>query len=163
IQCLAIEPQGRLLAVGSWGGDTTVSIWDLKTQRKLVSPKHDLANPKAVAFSPDGKYFVASGNGLKLWKIERSRDESGDEHQRLIFVVPQGEAQVWDAPAHKLLSRIGRPGEFKGPYIALSADGKLLAAPGEPRAMSIWDTSSRKLLFLFRAELSQIWSLAWSR
>jgi WD40 repeat protein len=67
-QSLAFSPDGRLLATGlspaSFAtGESSVSLWDVATQRLLAAtPVRPAGGVNAVDFSPDGQ-LVAAGNG----------------------------------------------------------------------------------------------------
>ncbi|KAK9458755.1 WD40-repeat-containing domain protein [Lipomyces oligophaga] len=61
ISCLAIDPRGKYLALGS--SDSLVSIWDLSEltcKKTLAKSAHPV---KSVAFSWDGAYLAVSADG----------------------------------------------------------------------------------------------------
>ncbi|HKD37436.1 MAG TPA: hypothetical protein VKB78_11565, partial [Pirellulales bacterium] len=132
---LAVSRDSRLIA---WvDNDRTVRLWDIAQAKPL-----DLKAPQmkqgwhGLAFDPAG---------------------------RLIFITEQGTAEAWDVAADKSAFRLGETGHFKAPHIALSPDGRWLAALAQPGAVEIWSTAERKLAYAFRPERSaSIWSLAWS-
>jgi serine/threonine protein kinase/WD40 repeat protein/tetratricopeptide (TPR) repeat protein len=71
IQSLAYSPDGRLLATGQYESTAhPVTIWDLATLQALPLADDELGGWAAgVAFSPDGKFFAASGQGLTIWRL----------------------------------------------------------------------------------------------
>lgn len=72
VLCIALSPNGRLLAFGG-EGDRTVHIWDIVTRKELAQLKGHLGNIYCFAFSPDGK-TLASGSAdttILLWDVSK--------------------------------------------------------------------------------------------
>ncbi|NQT19524.1 MAG: caspase family protein [Planctomycetes bacterium] len=68
---LALSPDGRLLAVGSYGG---ITVWDVNTQR-CVARLEPQGMVRSLAFSPDGRLLawgVVRG-GINLWDVSQQR------------------------------------------------------------------------------------------
>jgi WD40 repeat protein len=114
----ALSPDGRWLALGSWGG--TIRIWDNATGALTrVFLGHDGA-VNSLSWSPDGK-ALASGSSDRT-------------------------IRVWEAGSGKLLRVLGgHPGPVW--HVAWAADGRLLASHGwEPdRGLGpvyVWDTAT---------------------
>ena len=55
----------------------------------------------------------------------------------------------------------GEPGTFNAPHIALSPDGKWLAALTQPDSVAIWHVPTKSHVFSLRPEAGTVWSLAW--
>jgi WD40 repeat protein len=82
--------------------------------------------------------------------------------QRLAFVSNTGAAEIWDVASDKRLFQLGDKNRFHAPHIALNKDGTRFAGLLQSDVVSIWNTSDRKMLYSFRPEQSEVWSLAWS-
>jgi RNA polymerase sigma factor (sigma-70 family) len=112
---LAVSPDGKLLGCGA---SDRSCLLDLSTGKVL----HPLTGrPWGLAFTPDGKTFVASADASHL--------------------------RFWDVATGK--ERHEQPGNFGHSLLATSAspDGRLLAAADWPdRAVHVWDTSNGRLI-----------------
>jgi WD40 repeat protein/predicted Ser/Thr protein kinase len=66
---LAVSPNGRLLAAGTWPG--IVDVWDVDTGRKLHEVKGATALVTALDFSADGSLLVLSSRdgATRLWDV----------------------------------------------------------------------------------------------
>jgi WD40 repeat protein len=128
---LRFSPDGRVLVVT---GDSGLLLWDVATGRPLGWAPAGADRVNDAAFSADGKVLLTA----------RPADEPGrpppDQNRRLV--------QRWQAGTGKLLGEvtITEDGPLQG-HPALSADGRLLLAPGTPpRGATLWDTASGRLL-----------------
>ncbi|MEZ5327530.1 MAG: serine/threonine-protein kinase [Verrucomicrobiales bacterium] len=163
ISCLALSPDGRTLATGSW--DHSVSLWDLETRRHLNTLRGQSHEVWSVAFSQDGKSVIAGGKdgSLNTWPMETVAD--GDViqgHWRPMAISANGKQMA-------ALGRDARVGFFDlgtrqmthsielsslttqhwfGRAVAISADLRKLAHGGEDGRVSIWDTQSREITTL---------------
>ena len=102
IKSIACSADGKILAAGR--ADGTILLWDLNTRRVLpTSPLKYSGRLSKIMLSADGHLLVAGGDGkvVMLWDVIRGGDAS---------VFPVNSLPV-----------IGSP-------VALSSDGKLLAA-----------------------------------
>jgi WD40 repeat protein len=69
ISCIAISPNGQLLASCGW--DERVCLWEMATGKEILSVKDHSDSVSGVAFSPDGTKLASCGSdGLVLvWDI----------------------------------------------------------------------------------------------
>jgi WD40 repeat protein len=132
-QCLVFSPDGRRLAearityVNSNWDLGKVKIWDLATGREVltVKPGHEVL---AVAFSPDGKRLVSVS----------SRPDPGNGKRAT------EEVKIWDLADGKQISSFRGPAPFSNALLALSPDGKYLAASpwDDSRTVAVWDLAT---------------------
>ena len=79
----------------------------------------------------------------------------------IIYVASAGVAEVWDVENDRRINSFGKPGTFSAPHIAVSPNGKWLAALTQPDTVSVWNVPNGRHLFSMRPETGTIWSLAW--
>jgi serine/threonine protein kinase len=120
---LAFSPDGKRLAVGDFGG--TVSVWDVETRSRLRSYALD-TYPRALEFSPDGKWLLAG------WAWPR---QGGNE----------GWVRLWDArtlgEARSFVANT--PGSLTDLHAAtFSPDGKQLAVGTIAGEIRCWDPAT---------------------
>lgn len=101
VKLLAFSPDGRTMA--SSGYDKLVKLWDANTSREIRSFSGHPFPVEAVAFSPDGLQLVSSSMGaIKFWDLASGRE----------------------------LPSLSGGGFSNGYSLAISPDGRTLAAGG---------------------------------
>ena len=148
----------------------------------MTSTMHQVANRSlslAVSPGPDPHWiaWVRDDRKIDLWDVQNSRAGKLSaplmnqgwhglafypDGKRLAFVSHTGAAEIWDVAADKRSFQLGEENQFHAPHIALSKDGTRFAGLLQPDVVSIWDASVRKMLYSFRPEQSEVWSMAWS-
>jgi len=127
------NPAGTHLAAFHWDDNGTVNIWDIEEEQIVAAVQLEIvlgSRNSAFRFSPDGEFMAGA-----------VREEGADL------------VRLWSVPDAVMLDEFPVFGEM--PDLAFSPDGKLLAVAtfGRPTradaqsATSIYDVSSRKLLF----------------
>jgi len=154
IRSVIFSPDGTLLASGS--DDGTVILWDVATHQPIDQPLTGHSEPVSrVVFSPDGT-ILASGSDdgtIILWDIVTHQpvDTPLTGHRSSINSVafsPNGKTLIsvdlldraiilWDVPNHRpLFYPLGRVALTS---LALSPDGKILAAGNQSAQITLWD------------------------
>jgi hypothetical protein len=116
INCLALSPDGKLLAAGA--SNKTIRIWDFSSGAQLQVLNGHADEVLKVAFSPDGQ-LLASG--------------SSDRN-----------AKIWDLKSgHELRTLTGSSGNVNG--VAFTNDGLWLITANEDGSMMVWSSGSGTL------------------
>jgi WD40 repeat protein len=160
VHALAFAPDGNTLATGS--DDGTARIWDPRGRRERAVLKGDAGELRGVAFTPDGK-TLATGNGksprsVKLWEVATGKERgtlpkgAGTPlafiaQGKLLVTVSGSTIQLGDVALGR--TRRAFVAEDWGYSLAVSPDGKLLAAGSERDGGWLWETETGKLRFAF--------------
>jgi WD40 repeat protein len=127
------SPDGKKIASAGCN-DRSFRIWDAATGKPLVigARAHD-GNVVGIAFSPDGKHLLTSGNDLtcKLWEVETG----------------------------KLLRTYTGAGDHVE-AVAFSPDGKRFLA-GEKNAVHVFDAETGKSVHRFEEHTGRVFAVAW--
>ena len=119
-QALAFSPDGRLLATGHVR-EAAAELWDVPSRRHVATLKGPAKNHyrEQMTFSPDGKTLIVPGNPAKVVEM---------------FDVHTGQlTQSLDA------------GTTKPRDVAISPNGKYLAAVGSQTAIKLWEMPEARL------------------
>jgi WD40 repeat protein len=73
VHFLAFHPDGRQLATASWDG--LVTLWDIKSGKKVHTLRGHTDRAIGVAFSPDGRRLASSScdNTVILWDTQTGK------------------------------------------------------------------------------------------
>ena len=164
---LAVSPDGQWLASASW--DHTARLWSLAggAPRVLEGNKQ---NVNGIAFTPDGSALVSAGYDatLRIFRLA-----GGVTVRNLptplnsVAVAPDGE--IVTAGADGKVYFLSPQDEVRGDVqasatpiiaLALSYDGKLIAAAGVRGSVAVIDRAARKLEHTLVGPGLPVWSVA---
>lgn len=154
-RALAFYPDGALLAAGSCDG--VIRLIDPAANRVVGEMSASKSEVFSVSFSPDGRVLAAAGGNdrvVRFWDVP-SRAEIGSVTgfgARVLGVafLPQGSTvaasaedgvRLLDGATFKDLGLL--PGSAPSWSVAVSRDGRWLAAGGSDGVIRLWDLSTR--------------------
>ena len=170
-----ISPDGKTIV--SAGGDGTIKLWDVTTLATLATLKgHTNQQGTCASFSPDGK-MVASACAdytIGLWDVA-SRNEFAtltghsdtvfdarflSDGSTLVSCSADKSMKFWDLASFRQIASLDLGSAAW--FLALSADGKLVAAGCDDGTATVVDASSRVKRFTLRAHDAASWAVAFS-
>jgi WD40 repeat protein len=179
VTALEFGRDGSLMAVS---GDT-LRVWRVARDREGRSTFEKILEkptPRGlcVALSPDGRLaaYIVNNRQIRVWDLSLGRDVpfpgpnamlgwhglAFRSARELVYIDGAGTVQVWDVAAGRKVRTVGSPGMFQSFHVAVSHDGRWLAAEATPWSVAVADLERGEVAFTFRAERSPIWSLGWS-
>jgi cytochrome c len=170
VVALALSPDGATLASASW--DHSARLWPLAApdQPRVIEGHTQSVN--GIAFTPDGTALVTAGYDatLRIWPLLGSGSPvvaTLPAPLNAVAVAPDGE--IVTAGADGKVYVLSAAGEIKGEVepgqtpiisVALSHDGRLIAAAGIRGSVAIIERQSRKLLRTLIGPGLPVWSVA---
>ncbi len=168
VVALAASSDGAMLASASW--DHTARMWSLTGGAPRTIEGH-AQNVNGVAFTPDGRALVTAGYDatLRIWPRDNGAPAGVTLPTPLNSVVVAPDGEIVTAGADGKIYVLSAAGELKGeieaaetPIIALamSDDGKLIAAAGIRGSVAIIDRATRKIERTLVGPGLPVWSVA---
>jgi WD40 repeat protein len=149
----ALSPDGKTLVTA--GRQPELRVWDVSNGKELRQLAGRPQGNRAITFSADGKTFAAevSDKVVQLWDVATWRES----HQvqagwsDAIQILPDGKTLVnagdgiswWDIDTGKQIRRV--PCQLALQYrLALTPDGRKLAAIVRPGTLYLWEAATGK-------------------
>ncbi len=152
VTCTAVSPDGTRAASG--GMDSMIRIWELPSGRCLTNLPTHRGVVWSVGFTPDSQGLITAGADRKVRVWDRAGRPAGPPLDGMnaalarngsriaasmsspfrYFPADQG-VRVWDWPARRLVFATN----LAVRRVALSPDGRWLAAGAERRGIHLWD------------------------
>ena len=167
IVALAVSPDGQWLASAAW--DQTARLWSLRDRSSRVLEGHR-QNVNGVAFLPDGSGLVTAGYDatLRIWPIAtRGSPAVLAMAAPLNAVAVAADGEIAAGAADGSIYFLSQSGEQTGKVagagvpviaLALSPDGKRVAAAGIRGTVSIIDRSSHSVAATLVGPGLPVWS-----
>ena len=174
---LAFSPKGNRFA--TYGSDGTSAVLEYPSGLFIGRAFGEVGDVAGVAFTPDGAGLIGGGadGALRLWDVDK---------QKLIATTPSGHTQpiinIASSLNGKLVASLGKDQQIrlwrfgsKHPLkdvrsvagraakgVAISADGRRLAAGDDTGAVDIWMLGTDRAPMLLAGHKNQVWAVAFS-
>ena len=179
--CLAISPDGRLIAVGDTNG--LLSVWDRTQQRLLTNTTVHTGEVRSVSFGEQGRILrleLQSGRDayeVKLWDTRTWREARpyslrvtndfpivwSPDDRLAVLGDWDGSVTWWDAATGKPLAvtqGAHTTAAFRG---AFCSDSRLLATASWDNRVVLWNTRTREVIGKpLRGHLMGVYAVAFS-
>jgi WD40 repeat protein len=168
VTSVAFSPDGRRVAAG--GADRAVKVWDVATGKEELSLAGHTDRVECVAFSPDGRRLASGGRdrALRLWDLSGGREALVCREPAFVDRVAfspdgralatgsgawahNGQVKLRDAATGKELRAFLVEGPINYVHgLAISPDGRHLAAALDNRGLVAWDVTTGEAVLTLR-------------
>lgn len=151
---VAISPDSQYVFSGS--KDKTINVWKLNNGQ-LEQPRTLKGNPGTVwslDVSPDGETLVSGsqGNTVKIWKWKDEKKSAINLLRNNKYTVcPLLDEEILPLPADCFFGDVNT--------VAISLDGKMIAAGSDDGTISLWELETGNLLTTGRTHRREVWSV----
>ncbi len=172
---IAFSPNGTLIAAAGDG----ISIWDVKTNRKIRTLTGSNGQTRSVSFSANGATLLSSAedSSIRLWNVETGKmiysftvsNYLGYPQNYPAVFSPSGDViadgnfksiDFYDLRDRRQIAVFGNAGANVS-SIRYSPDGNQLASGTLDDGLTIWDVQTRRRLYSIKSP-AKIYSIAYS-
>jgi cytochrome c len=168
VAALAVSPDGKTLASASWDG--SVRLWPLAGGLPRVLEGHH-GNVNGVAFGPDGRSVVSAGYDatVRIWPLTGGTPVTVTLPSPLNALAIAADGEIITAGADGKVYFLTSTGERRDAVaaqetpviaVAVSPDGRRVAAAGIRGSVAIIDRASRRLERTLVGPGLPVWSAA---
>ncbi len=176
-------PDGKTVAAR--GMFDNIRFWDATTGKKIKTIDIDSNNLGAFAFSPDGKWLMATHtdretvrSNISIWDVALGKEVRSwpatkriyptafSPDGRMIVAAEGREVDLWEVATGRELSPLRVPKETPTPEglesPAFSPDGRTLAAGDYSGSIYLWEVDTARLRAVFKGHRALVSSLDFS-
>jgi ribosomal protein S18 acetylase RimI-like enzyme len=174
VSCLAISPDGRVLASGGW--DNTVRLWGLPEGQPLATLQGHTDTVRCLAISPDGRVLASGGSydkTVRLWRLPEGQPlatlQGHTGKVECLAISPDGRVlasgsedetvRLWGLPDGKPLATL-QGHTYHVECLAISPDGRVLASGSEDNTVRLWRLPEGQPLATLQGHTSTVTCLA---
>lgn len=167
-----LSPDETQIALSSW--DATLSIWDVKTGKKINHLDFNNSSAYSVSYTPDGLYLITGrlGKSLDMWEPDsRTHVKTFIGHTDVVSCIQfhptqknimissswDGSVRAWDITTGLMVKKI----KTTSPVHAclFSPDGKSIITAGNDRKIRIWNYETGEALHVLEGHQAEVTNL----
>ena len=157
LECAAISPDGRLLALGSYG----IKVFDMQSDSVIMTLNGHTKPIEALSFSADGKSLLSASDDhtIRLWNLKtKKQTRIWEGHrwevnsicflpdgERFVSTSNDGDVRIWDiSMAHSSYTFDKHSDAIAG--VAYNFDGSIIASASWDKSILVWDAKTKQIL-----------------
>ncbi len=167
----AYSPDGERIATVGYDG---LRVWESGTGKRTITIRADDPVSRIAAFSPDGRFLLMAGDGVRIWDAvsgdDAGRFDGHEDHVTAMACAVDGKrvitgsrdmtARIWSLPDGKERV-ILRGSDSAVSAVAFSPDGRRVATAGR-QGIHIWDAENGSELLKLEGHQGWVSSLQFS-